>query len=388
MRPVAVISDAIAADTVSVPAEAATVTLADLPLRESLRGHTPYGAPQHDIAVRLNTNESPHPPSTAMIDDLLAAIRAVAAELHRYPDRDALALRADLAAYVTRRTGVEVSADNIWAANGSTEILHQLLLAFGGPGRRALGITPSYAMYRIAAECLGTAWLSVGEPADSAPDIEQMVTAITEYQPDIVFVTTPHNPTGALLARSDLERLLHIAPGLVIVDEAYGEFSATPSAIGLIEEYPAKLVVTRSLSKALAFAGARVGYLVATPAVIEAMLLVRLPYHLSTLGQTAARVALRHADEALARAAEVVAERQRVSRSLHEMGFRVRDSEANFLLFGPFPDPPRAWQRYREHGVLIRDVGIPRTLRVTIGSPEENDRFLAVSAGLLTGESH
>ncbi|WP_280232645.1 histidinol-phosphate transaminase [Nocardia cyriacigeorgica] len=386
MGSVVIGSDGVAADPVLVPS-GATVTLADLPLRDSLRGHTPYGAPQPAVAVRLNTNESPHPPSEAMIDDLVASIRAVATELHRYPDRDALALRTDLAAYVTRQTGIGVDAANVWAANGSNEILQQLLLAFGGPGRRALGVAPSYSMYRIAAECLGTEWISVAYGPDSALDIEHMLDRIDEHRPDIVFVTTPHNPSGALLAHADLERLLHRAPGLVVVDEAYGEFAAAPSAVALIEKYPAKLVVTRTLSKALAFAGARVGYLVATPAVVEAVLLVRLPYHLSTLTQTAARAALRHTDDTLERAAVVLSERERVAQSLRDMGFRVRDSEANFLVFGPFADASRTWQRYLEHDVLIRDVGIPHNLRVTIGSPAENHRFLEVSARLRATES-
>ncbi|MFE3444668.1 histidinol-phosphate transaminase [Nocardia sp. NPDC059180] len=386
MGSVAVGSDVVAVEHVSVPSVAA-VTLADLPLRDSLRGHTPYGAPQPVVAVRLNTNESPHPPSEAMIDDLMASIRAVATELHRYPDRDAVALRGDLAAYVARQTGVEVDAGNVWAANGSNEILQQVLLAFGGPGRRALGVAPAYSMYRIAAECLATEWISVAGGADSSLDIEHTLDQIIEHRPDIVFVTIPNNPTGALLGHADLERLLRSAPGLVVVDEAYAEFSAAPSAIGLLEKYPAKLVVTRTLSKALALAGARVGYLVATPAVIEAVLLVRLPYHLSTLTQTAARVALRHTDETLVRAATVVSERARVAKSLRDIGFRVHDSEANFLVFGSFSDAPRTWQRYLEHDVLIRDVGIPQNLRVTIGTPEENDRFLEVSARLRASES-
>jgi histidinol-phosphate aminotransferase len=365
----------------------AAVRLTDLPLRDSLRGHTPYGAPQPAAAVRLNTNESPHALSSAAIEDLVASIRAVAGELHRYPDRDAVGLRTDLAAYVTRQTGVAVNTDNIWAANGSNEILQQLLLAFGGPGRRALGVAPSYSMYRIAAECLGTEWIPVECAADYSLDIEHTLAKIAEYGPDIVFVTIPHNPTGALLKRADLERLLRIAPGLVVVDEAYGEFSAAPSAVSLIENYPAKLVVTRTLSKALAFAGARIGYLVAAPAFIDAVLLVRLPYHLSTLAQTAARAVLRHTAETLTRAATAVSERERVAQSLQKMGFQVRDSEANFLLFGRFPDAPRAWRRYLEHGVLIRDVGIPHHLRITIGAPEENTRFLDISARLGAAES-
>ncbi|OXR44207.1 Histidinol-phosphate aminotransferase [Nocardia cerradoensis] len=370
--------------TADIPGAAAT--LDDLPLRENLRGKSPYGAPQLAVPVQLNTNENPHPPSRALIDDVAESIRAAAADLHRYPDRDAVALRTDLAAYLTRQTGVAVQTANVWAANGSNEILQQLLQAFGGPGRSALGFVPSYSMHPIISEGIDTEWIEADRNSDFSLDIDYAAAVIADRRPDVVFVTSPNNPTGHSIALADLERLLEAAPGIVVVDEAYGEFSAAPSALGLIDRYPAKLVVSRTMSKAFAFAGGRLGYLVAAPAVIEAMLLVRLPYHLSVVTQAAARAALRHADETLASVAELAAQRERVATALREMGFEVVTSDANFLLFGYFADAPRTWQRYLDEGVLIRDVGIPGYLRTTIGLAAENDEFLRVSEKLVAAE--
>ncbi|MGW0252238.1 histidinol-phosphate transaminase [Nocardia goodfellowii] len=364
----------------------ARATLDDLPLRDNLRGKKPYGAPQLTVPVQLNTNENPHPPSKALVDDVAEAVRAAAADLHRYPDRDAVALRADLAAYLTRQTGVALDVANLWAANGSNEILQQLLQAFGGPGRTALGFVPSYSMHPIISEGIDTEWIEARRSGDFSLDIDYAVARIVERRPDVVFVTSPNNPTGHSIPLSDLERVLEAAPGIVVVDEAYGEFSAEPSAITLIDRYPAKVVVTRTMSKAFAFAGGRLGYLAAAPAVIDALLLVRLPYHLSVVTQAAARAALRHADETLGSVAELAAQRDRVATALREMGYEVLPSDANFILFGRFTDAPRAWQRYLDDGVLIRDVGIPGYLRTTIGLAAENDEFLRVSAKLVHEE--
>ncbi|WP_405162370.1 histidinol-phosphate transaminase [Nocardia sp. NBC_01499] len=361
----------------------ADISLDDLPLRDNLRGKKPYGAPQLTVPVQLNTNENPHPPSTALIDDVAESIRIAAADLHRYPDRDAVALRADLAEYLSRQTDVAVDTDNVWAANGSNEILQQLLQAFGGPGRSALGFVPSYSMHPIISEGIDTEWVEAKRNADFSLDIDYAVAAIAERSPNVVFVTSPNNPTGHSIAQDDLARILAAAPGIVVVDEAYGEFSARPSAIALIDRFPAKLVVTRTMSKAFAFAGGRLGYLVAAPAVIDAMLLVRLPYHLSVVTQAAARAALRHADETLGSVAELAAQRDRVAAALAEIGFDVIPSDANFLLFGRFTDAAASWQRYLDHGVLIRDVGIPGYLRTTIGLAAENDELLRVSRVLV-----
>ncbi|MFI6165880.1 histidinol-phosphate transaminase [Nocardia sp. NPDC051052] len=361
----------------------ANISLDDLPLRDTLRGKKPYGAPQLNVPVQLNTNENPHPPSQALIDDVAESIRLAAADLHRYPDRDAVALRTDLAEYLTGQTGVAVDTDNVWAANGSNEILQQLLQAFGGPGRSALGFVPSYSMHPIIAEGIDTEWIEAKRNADFSLDIDYAVAAIAERSPNVVFVTRPNNPTGHSIAQDDLARILDAAPGIVVVDEAYGEFSAQPSALALIDRFPAKLVVTRTMSKAFAFAGGRLGYLVAAPAVIDAMLLVRLPYHLSVVTQAAARAALRHADETLGSVAELAAQRDRVAAALADIGFDVIPSDANFLLFGRFTDAAASWQRYLDHGVLIRDVGIPGYLRTTIGLAAENDEFLKVSRVLV-----
>ncbi|KUI40326.1 histidinol-phosphate transaminase [Mycobacterium sp. GA-2829] len=363
------------------------ITLADLPLREDLRGKSPYGAPQLQVPVRLNTNENPHPPSRALVDDVTRSVAEAAAELHRYPDRDAVALRADLAEYLNLRTGVELTVENLWAANGSNEVLQQLLQAFGGPGRSAIGFVPSYSMHPIIADATRTEWLQALRADDFGLDVDIAVREIETHRPDLVFVTSPNNPSGQSVPLDDLRRLLDVmTTGVLILDEAYGEFSSQPSGVALIDEYPTKLVVSRTMSKAFAFAGGRLGYLVAAPAVIDAMLLVRLPYHLSVLTQAAARAALRHADDTLASVATLVAERERVANTLSQLGFRVVPSDANFILFGEFADAPATWQRYLDEGVLIRDVGIPGYLRTTIGLAEENDALLAASSRLVETE--
>ena len=363
------------------------VGLADLPLRDDLRGRSPYGAPQLAVPVRLNTNENPHPPSRALVEDVTRSVAAAAADLHRYPDRDAVALRTDLADYVAVQTGCPVGVENLWAANGSNEILQQLLQAFGGSGRSAIGFVPSYAMHPIIANGTQTEWLPAARADNFGLDVAVAVAAVTERRPDIVFVASPNNPSGQSVPLEDLRRLLDAMPtGILILDEAYAEFSAQPSAVRLVDEYPNRLIVTRTMSKAFAFAGGRLGYLIAAPAVIEAMLLVRLPYHLSSITQAAARAALRHADDTLASVATLIGERDRVSAALSGMGFRVIPSDANFILFGEFADAPAAWQRYLDSGILVRDVGIPGHLRVTTGLAEENDALLAASAELAAAE--
>ncbi|MDV6302354.1 MULTISPECIES: histidinol-phosphate transaminase [Rhodococcus] len=363
------------------------VSLDDLPLREALIGKSPYGAPQLIVPVQLNTNENPHPPTQALIDDVADSVRVAAGQLHRYPDRDADELRADLARYLTEQTGFAVDTANVWAANGSNEILQQLLQAFGGPDRTALGFVPSYSMHPIISSGTQTEWIPAKRRADFSLDVDYAVQAIEERRPDVVFVTSPNNPTGHSIDEADLRRILDAAPGIVVVDEAYAEFSSAPSAIGLIESYPSKIVVSRTMSKAFAFAGGRLGYLVAAPAVVDAMLLVRLPYHLSVVTQAAARAALRHASDTLGSVAELSAERDRVAAALGHQGYDVVPSDANFLLFGRFSDAAATWQQYLDEGVLIRDVGIPGYLRVTIGLAHENDRFLTVSAALASTET-
>ncbi|MBB5955772.1 histidinol-phosphate aminotransferase [Saccharothrix tamanrassetensis] len=355
------------------------VELADLPLREDLRGRTPYGAPQLDVPVRLNTNENPYPPTPELVADVTRAVAEVAGGLHRYPDRDAVALREDLAAYLSTSTGVPLTGRNLWAANGSNEIIQQVLQAFGGPGRTALGFEPSYSMHPIIAAGTRTEWAPTPRRADFSLDTEKAAETVDARQPDVVFVTSPNNPTGQSIPTRDLRGLIEAAPGMVVVDEAYAEFSSRQSAVSLLADYPGKLIVSRTMSKAFAFAGGRLGYLAAAPAVVDALLLVRLPYHLSALTQAAARASLRHAAETLGSVAKLAAERDRVAEALAGLGFDVVPSDANFVLFGWFEDARATWRSYLERGVLIRDVGIAGHLRVTVGTPEENDVFLAAS---------
>ncbi|MFC5993332.1 histidinol-phosphate transaminase [Pseudonocardia hispaniensis] len=372
--------------TATTPAVGAEVTLEQLPLRADLRGKSPYGAPQLDVAVRLNTNENPYPPPPELVADITAAAAEAAAQLNRYPDRDAVALRTDLAAYLSTATGVPLSAANLWAANGSNEILQQILQAFGGPGRTALGFEPSYSMHPIIAAGTRTEWLPAPRRADFSIDVDAAAALLRDRAPDVTFLTSPNNPTGQSLEPAELAALIDAAPGLVVVDEAYAEFSDRPSAITLLASHGHKLIVSRTMSKAFAFAGGRLGYLAAAPAVIDALLLVRLPYHLSALTQAAARAALRHAQATLGSVAALRAERERVVAALAAAGYDVVPSDANFVLFGRFADAPSAWRAFLERGVLIRDVGIAGRLRVTIGTPAENDAFLRIARDVATEE--
>ena len=267
-----------------------------LPLREDLRGLTPYGAPQLDVAVRLNTNENPYPPSDALVADIAATVAGVAATLNRYPDRDAVALRADLAGYL----GHGLEPAGVWAANGSNEVIQQLLQVFAGPGRSALGFEPSYTMHRLISLATSTRWVNAWRADDFTLDAAHAVAVVRENAPDVVFLTSPNNPTGTAMPLAAIEAVLDAAPGMVVVDEAYAEFArpGTPSALTLLADHP-RLVVTRTMSKAFAMAGTRLGYLAAGAPVVQALQLVRLPYHLSALTQAAARVALAHTDELL-----------------------------------------------------------------------------------------
>ena len=366
---------------------AQSTRMEDLPLRDELCGDQAYGAPQLHVDVRLNTNENPYPPSDALVEDFIARVRSVASDLNRYPERDAVELRTELARYISRATGVDVTVDNVWAANGSNEVLHQLLQAFGGPGRRALGFTPSYSMHPLLSKGTHTEFVSCPRGEDMRIDMDAALQAIADSHPDVVFVTTPNNPTGDVTALEDIERIVQASPGIVIVDEAYAEFSDGPSAVTLIERYPAKLVVSRTMSKAFDFAGGRLGYFVASPAFVEAVLLVRLPYHLSSLSQLAAIVALRHSEDTLATVAVLAKERDRVSEALTAMGYSLVPSASNFVFFGLFDDAASAWQQFLDRGVLIRDVGVEGYLRATIGLPEENDAFLRAAQEIIKENS-
>jgi histidinol-phosphate aminotransferase len=349
-------------------------SLESLPLRDELRGLRPYGAPQLDVPVRLNTNENSYPVPEVVVDAMTKALSAELAALNRYPDRDAIALRTDLAAYL----GHGLSHRQVWAANGSNEIQQQLLQVFGGPGRVALGFTPSYSMHPLLALGTGTRWVDGRREADFTLPTEHAVEQVERHRPDLVFLCSPNNPTGTALSLDVVRAVLDTAPGMVVVDEAYAEFArpGTPSALTLLPGHP-RLVVTRTMSKAFGFAGGRLGYLAADPAVVDAVQLVRLPYHLSSLTQAAARAALAHADALLATVDSIKAERDRLVAELRRMGFQVAESDANFVLFGQFPDQKAVWQALLDRGVLVRDVGVPGWLRVTAGTAAETDAFLA-----------
>jgi histidinol-phosphate aminotransferase len=323
----------------------------------------------------LNTNENSYPLPEVVVDAMAKALGAELVALNRYPDRDALALRGDLAGYL----GHGLTAGQVWAANGSNEIQQQLLQAFGGPGRAALGFTPSYSMYPLLALGTGTRWIAGRRADDFSLTAEHAVDQVARHQPDLVFLCSPNNPTGTALDLAVARAVLDAAPGMVVVDEAYAEFarSGTPTALTLLPEHP-RLVVTRTMSKAFGFAGGRLGYLAADPAVVDAVQLVRLPYHLSALTQAAARAALGHADVLLRTVESIKAERDRIVTALREMGFTVADSDANFVLFRQLVDDQKAvWQALLDRGVLVRDVGVPGWLRVTAGTPAETDAFLA-----------
>jgi histidinol-phosphate aminotransferase len=344
------------------------------PLRDDLRGLTPYGAPQLDVPVRLNTNENPYSLPEAVCDAVEKALRGLLRDLNRYPDRDATALREDLATYL----GHGLTSANVWVANGSNEIQQQLLQAFGGPGREAMGFAPSFSLHPILAAMTGTRWLDGRRNLNFELTREHGMAQVRVYQPDVVFVCSPNNPTGGAARLEAIEAIAAEAPGMVIVDEAYHEFAreGTQSAITLLPRFP-RLAVTRTMSKAFAFAGVRVGYLAANPRVIEAIQIARLPYHLSSLTQAAARAALAHAPALIPQVEAIKVQRDRIVSGLRELGLRVMDSDANFVLFGGFKDQATVWQALLDRGVLVRDVGLEGWLRVTAGTPEETDAFLA-----------
>jgi histidinol-phosphate aminotransferase len=352
-----------------------------LPLRESLAPLSAYGAPQVEAEASLNTNENPFALSTELVSAIAARVAEVATSLNRYPDRDALALRSGLASYINAQSGTSFSASQVWVANGSNEIIQSLFLAFGDRG--AIGFLPSYSMHPLIARVTATPWIDGRRRSDFSLDIDSAITQITQAAPALTFITTPNNPTGESISISDIEKIAQSVPGLLIVDEAYAEFSDEASAVTLIAKYP-QIVVIRTMSKAFSFAGARVGYLLAHPSVVEAMMLVRLPYHLSTLTQGAALVALDFKDELLSGVAQLRAERDLVAASLREMGLTVLPSQANFLLFTGFTSSSaQLWQEMLDRGILIRDVGLSGYLRVTIGNEAENNLFISAVKELI-----
>ncbi|WP_330472990.1 histidinol-phosphate transaminase [Terrabacter sp. C0L_2] len=358
-------------------------------LRPDLRGRTPYGAPQLDVPVRLNTNENSYPVPQVVVDAVVAALADDVASLNRYPDREFTDLRKALTAYIEKQSGVTVTPEQVWAGNGSNEVLSHVVQAFGGHGRVALGFTPSYSMHPIITETLGTTWVDGLRSAATEPDAfdltpESAAAQAREHDPSIVFLCSPNNPTGTALPFEVIGAVLDAAPNaIVVVDEAYAEFArpGTRSALTLLADHP-RLVVTRTMSKAFAFAGGRLGYLVAASELVDALRLVRLPYHLSSPTQTIARIALEHADVMLGTVEVIKHQRDRIVDRLAELGARPVASDSNFVLFGGLRDEKATWQALLEQGVLVRDMGIAHHLRVTAGDPDETTAFLEAMARL------
>jgi histidinol-phosphate aminotransferase len=348
------------------------------PLRDELRGIEPYGAPQLDVPVQLNVNENPYPPSADCVADIGRSVATAAASLNRYPDREFTELREGLADYLARESGVLVGPEQVWAANGSNEVMLQILQAFGGPGRVAVSFAPTYSMYPEYARDAMTGWVAGRRREDFGFDLEHARELIAEHRPSVVLVPSPNNPTGTALPHDAIGALCEAAPGVVVVDEAYAEFrrAGTPSALELLAETP-NLVVTRTMSKAFALAGARLGYLAAAPQIVDALRVVRLPYHLSSVTQAVASAALRHATELLGRVDQLRAERDRTVVWLRQQGFEVADTDANFVLFGRFADRHDVWQALLDQGVLIRETGPDGWLRVSVGTPDEMAAFEA-----------
>jgi histidinol-phosphate aminotransferase len=364
------------------------VSALDQLLRPDLRGRTAYGAPQLDVPVRLNTNENSYDVPAEVVDAVVAGVAEVAGSLNRYPDREFTALREDLAAYLSATSGVPVTPDQVWAGNGSNEVLLHLLQAFGGQGRTALGFTPAYSMHPIITRTVGTTWVDGlrGVPGGGVFDLDPdgVAAQVAEHRPHLVFLCSPNNPTGTSLGLDVVRAAYEAAPdAIVVVDEAYAEFArpGTPSALTLLEGRE-RLVVTRTMSKAFALAGGRLGYLAATPELSDALRLVRMPYHLSAPTQAVARAALAHAGALLATVEVIKGQRDRIVAELTAMGLEPVPSDANFVLFGGLEDEHATWQALLDEGILVRDVGLAHYLRVTAGTPAETDAFLAAMGRL------
>jgi histidinol-phosphate aminotransferase len=357
-------------------------SLSDLPLRDDLKGAHPYGAPQDRVRYALNVNENTHPIPESVARDIVESLAHAVIGVNRYPDREFSELRESFARYL----GHDLTAAHIWAANGSNEIIQHVLQAFGGPGRRVLGYPPTYSMHPIIAAGTGTEWVAGDRDADFALSPETAVAAVERTDPDLVFLCAPNNPTGTPLPLATIEAVYGASRGMVFVDEAYAEFMPddVPSALTLLPGRE-RLIVSRTMSKAFAFAGVRVGYLAADPAVTDALRLVRLPYHLSALTQAAALAALRHAPEMLAMVDDIRRQRDRMLAELPALGYRAHESQANFVLFDGLDDPAATFRALRERDILIRDVGLPGALRVTAGTEEETTYFLEQLASFGSG---
>ncbi|WP_200872883.1 histidinol-phosphate transaminase [Microbacterium sp. CH12i] len=356
-----------------------TASLDDLPLRDDLRGLTPYGAPQVPLPIALNVNENTHPVPDEVASDILDDIAVALRDINRYPDREFTTLRESFADYL----GHGLDASQIWAGNGSNEVLQHILQAFAGPGRTVFGFAPTYSMYPLLARGTGASWVAGSRHDDYTITAEEAAAQVADADPDVVILCTPNNPTGTPLGLDVVEAVYEAARGVVIVDEAYQEFAPrdAASALTLLEGRP-RLAVSRTMSKAFAFAGARVGYLAADPAFIDALRLVRLPYHLSALTQAAAVAALRNSATMLRMVDEIVEQRDRITATLEALGYQPHASWSNFVLFGGVADPDATWQALYERGILVRDIGIPNHLRVSAGTEAETTAFLDALASI------
>ncbi|SMX79912.1 histidinol phosphate aminotransferase apoenzyme [Brevibacterium sp. 239c] len=353
-----------------------------LPVRSDLVGLKPYGAPHLDVPVQLNVNENAYPIPDVVVESMRSAVDGHFAGLNRYPDREFEELREHLVTYlhgVNDRSGhtVGLSPNMIWAANGSNEVLSHIVQAFGGPGRTVLGFTPSYSMHPLITTGTGASWQSSARNDDFTLDAETVGAEVAATDPDIVFLCTPNNPTGTSIGLDVIEAAYDNCSGIVIVDEAYAEFSrpARASAMTLLAGRP-RLVVSRTMSKAFACAGLRLGYAIAAPELIDVLRLVRLPYHLSEITQVLACTALEHADLLLENVDRLIDSRDRISDHLSNVGFTVYPSDSNFVLFGSISSPHELWQKLLDRGILIRDIGITNHARVNAGTEEETDAFL------------
>ncbi|MGH9209563.1 MAG: histidinol-phosphate transaminase [Acidimicrobiales bacterium] len=337
-----------------------------------------YHSPQVEVAVRLNTNEAPEPPPAGFTERVAAAVSDV--RWHRYPDRGYAALREGLAVL----HGVEPG--QVFVANGSNEVLQTLCLAYGGAGRTAVVFEPTYALHSHIARIAGTAVVVGQRASDLSLDVAEVRRVLGASEPAITFLCSPNNPTGMIETQDVVHEVLDLAPGLVVVDEAYGQF-APWSALDLVDDVR-PLVVTRTYSKTWAMAAARLGYLVGPRWLVAELDKVVLPYHLDALKQVAGTLALDFVDEMKARVAGIVEERGRLTAALHDLPVEVWPSGANFVLFRPqHKDGSKVWQELVEHSVLVRDCsswpGLEGCLRVTVGTPGEDDAFLAALTEVL-----
>jgi histidinol-phosphate aminotransferase len=360
------------------PAVGSVGRVTPVPVRDDLQALEGYHSPQVDVRVRLNTNESPVPPPAAWRDAFAAELSRV--EWHRYPDRAATALREGIAA------GHGFRADQVFAANGSNEVLQTLLLTYAGPGRTVVTFEPTYQLHAHIARLTGATVVEGERGADFTLDPVVAQRVIVAEQPTVTFLCSPNNPTGLEEPEANVRAVLAAAPGLVVVDEAYGQFAGW-SALGLVDD-DTPLAVVRTFSKTWSMAGSRLGYLVGPAWMVAELDKVILPYHLDAAKQIAGRLALRFADEMEARVRMIVAERTRVAAALAGLPVDAFPSGANFILFRPRDRDGRAvWQAMLDHSVLIRDCsGWPRLencLRVTIGLPDENDAFIAALTEVL-----